>query len=95
MNRPLSIREIQAKKAASRKQNQAKIKIRNLTTIQPITIQLKAKDGTNRVLGQQTINIGPGKTAEVPSSRVMRHQLDNLKRRGFISYNETNSSEQK
>jgi hypothetical protein len=95
MNRPLSIREIQANKAKSRKKAQHKYKIKNLTSNQNIPIQLLSKDGTNSVLGQQTIHIAPGKSVELPYDRVMKHQLSNLKRTGLISYHETNTSEQK
>lgn len=82
-NKPLTIREIQANKKIKRQAEQKKIRIKNVSSCQPITIQLYGKKSKNAT-DQLSIFIAPGKSVDLPESRVMFHQINNLKKRGLI-----------
>jgi len=83
--RPRTIKEIQAEKKKQREAEQNKIRIVNLRRDQMVPIQLLGKS-SKLVPYQTSIQIGPGKHADLPSSRIIPEQLDNLRKRGFIRY---------
>jgi hypothetical protein len=86
MNRPLTIREIQAKRKKEREAEQNKTRITNKTRLQNITIQLYGKKD-KRAISQISIQIPPGKSVDLPTARLNSGQIDNLRKKGMITTN--------
>ena len=82
-NNPKSIRQIQAEKKRLRDSDNNKLRIYNKSKLQPVSIQLYGKN-SNLVMHQQTIYIAAGKHADLPYNRLIKEQIDNLKKRGYI-----------
>jgi hypothetical protein len=81
--KPLSIKEIRRIKDSKRKSEVDKIRIYNITKLQTINIQIYGKS-SRLVPYQQSIQIAPGRHADLPVSRLMNEQITNLKKSGFI-----------
>lgn len=83
-DRPLTIKEIQAKKKALREADNKKIRIRNKTRLQNIPLQIFGKN-SKKAVHQITIQIGPGKHVDLPEYRLISEQVATLKKRGMIA----------
>jgi hypothetical protein len=81
--KPLTIRDIQNEKKKKRDQLEDKVKIHNVTKSQPVSLQLYGKS-SKLVMYQQAIHIAPGRSVDLPKSRLIPEQIENLKKRGFI-----------
>lgn len=81
--KPLSIKEIRRLKDSKRKMEVEKLRIYNITKLQTINIQLYGKT-SKLVPFQQSIQIAPGRYADLPVSRLINEQVANLKKSGFI-----------
>lgn len=80
---PLSIRDIRKMKDLKRKSEVDKIRIYNITKLQMVNIQMYGK--TSKLVSyQQSIQIPPGRSADLPEARLIPEQITNLKRTGFI-----------
>lgn len=90
-NRPLTVREIQDQKKKARLAEQDKVSITNLSQFQIVPIQLNGKN-SNKAINQITIIIPPGKNVKLPKHRLMNEQIDNLRKRGLISVENTSGS---
>lgn len=87
-NRPLTIREIQARKKAQRDSDLKRIRIRNKSKTQNIPIQLYGKKGNDVVkhaINQISIQIGPNRHVDLPEYRLIPEQIATLKKRGLIT----------
>lgn len=82
-NRPHTMSEIRNEKKRKRDEIVDKIRVYNISRIQPVQIQLYGNN-SKLVMFQQCIQLGPGKHVDVPRARVIQDQIDNLKRRGLI-----------
>jgi len=83
-DRPLTIREIQAIKKQKRESEQDKVRIKNLTRLQNIPIQIYGKNSKDAI-NQLSIQVGPGKSVDLPKYRLIEHQIENLRKRKMIS----------
>lgn len=81
--RPLTVREIQAAKRAKREAEQRKIRVKNVSHHQPITVQLLGKN-SKKATEQLSIHIAPGKSVLLPEARIWPEQIINLRKRGLI-----------
>lgn len=93
-DRPLTIRELQAIKKQKRESEQDKVRIRNLTRLQNIPIQIYGKNSKDAI-NQLSIQVGPGKSVDLPKYRLIENQIENLRKRKMISITRlgiTNSS---
>jgi hypothetical protein len=84
MQRPLTIREIQQKKALKRQAEKDKTRISNNTQFQTVPIQIFGKS-SKLATHQITIPIPPKKHVDIPTYRLMDNQIANLRKRGLIS----------
>ena len=82
--RPLTIREIQAKKEKQRAAEKDKVTIQNLSAFQTITIQVKGKQDDSAIY-QSCITLGPKKHVSIPRSRLLMTQITNLRSTGLIA----------
>jgi hypothetical protein len=80
---PKSIREIQAEKKKLRELEENKTKVTNLTK-QSIPIQIYGKR-TKLVLEQSSIILGPKRSVDLPTARLLGDQIKNLRAKGMIS----------
>jgi len=83
-DRPLTVRELQAQKKQKREAEQNKIRIRNVTKLQPVPLQLYGKE-SKAAVNQITIHIGPGKSVDLPEYRLIPGQIINLRKKKLIS----------
>lgn len=90
-NRPLTIREIQAIKKQKRESEQDKVRIRNLTRLQNIPLQIYGKNSKDAI-NQLSIQVGPGKSVDLPKYRLMEHQIENLRKKKLISVTRVSGS---
>lgn len=84
MDRPLTVREIQDNKRRKREAEQNKIKIRNITRMQMVPLQLYGKNSKDAI-NQITVMVGPGKSVDLPEYRLIKGQIDNLRKKKSIS----------
>ena len=80
MDRPLTVREIQDNKRKKREAEQNKVRVRNLTRLQLVPLQLYGKDSKSAI-NQITVWVGPGKSVDLPEYRLNKGQIDNLRKR--------------
>lgn len=78
--RPLSQKE----KAAAKTENAGLVTLYNKSSKQPVPIQLKAPAGTDFYLGEQTVWLQRGKSAVFPVSRLIKEQIVNQQKMGFL-----------
>lgn len=83
-HRPLTVREIQELKKQKRDAEQNKVRVRNVTRLQPVPLQLYGKESKDAV-NQITIHIGPGKSVDLPEYRLIPGQIINLRKKKMIS----------
>lgn len=88
--RPLTIREHQAAKAAKREEQRKKVRIKNVSARQPLSIQLYGKNSKN-ASEQLCVSVPPGRYVDVPESRILPHQISTLKKRGYIRVSKISS----
>ncbi len=81
--KPLSIRDIRRLKDEKRKIEADKLRIYNVTKLQTVNVQLYGKS-SKLVPFQQSIQIAPGRHVDLPISRLIKEQISNLKKSGFI-----------
>lgn len=86
MTRPLTIKEIQEKKKAERSKEQDKTRIINLKSYQIVPIQIYGKNSKSSI-NQITVPIPPKGHVDIPTARLIVGQIDNLRKRGFITTN--------
>jgi hypothetical protein len=79
--RPITQREITKAKNSSL----AYVTLCNKTTNQPVSIQLRAPNGVDFYIGEQTVILHCGKTGKFPVSRLIREQIVNHQKAGRIS----------
>ena len=79
--RPLTQREI--RKVKREIEDERYVIVYNISK-QMIPIQLKAPDGVDFYVGEQTVNLNKGKSSRFPLSRLREIQLDNLRKAGRI-----------
>lgn len=79
--RPLTVREMQAKK--QKKQNSDYVTIYNRCK-QMIPIHLNAPEGIDFYFGAQDYRLGPGKTYKFPKSRLRMDQINRLCQQGML-----------
>lgn len=91
--KPLSIKEIRKIKDNRRKTELNKLRIYNISKLQVINIQMYGKN-SKLVPYQQSIQIAPGKHVDLPASRLISEQIDNLRKSGFITTMKVDSSKQ-
>ena len=91
--KPLSIKEIRKIKDNRRKTELNKLRIYNISKLQVINIQMYGKN-SKLVPYQQSIQIAPGKHVDLPTSRLISEQIDNLRKSGFITTMKVDSSKQ-
>lgn len=82
--RPLTVREIQEKKKAQRAAELDKVRIRNTTRLQNVPIQIYGKNSKDAV-NQISIQVGPGKSVDLPEYRLIPEQIANLRKRKMIT----------
>lgn len=81
--RPMSQREIQTAKIKANKTEW--ITLYNRLPKQSIQIQLKAPQGVDFYLGEQSVYIPVGQTAKFPVNRLYKEQIVNHQKAGRIS----------
>jgi len=79
--RPTTQREIRDQKKTD--QNVKFVTILNVSK-QAIPVQLRAPDGVSFFVGEQTIVVLPGKTANLPENRIYDHQINNHQKAGRL-----------
>lgn len=84
MNRPLTIREIQAQKKKIRDAESNKVSITNLSQWQSVPVQIYGKN-SKMAFHQITIMIPPKGKVDLPEHRLIDGQITNLRKRGLIS----------
>lgn len=77
--RPLSQQE-----KASRAASAGFVTLFNKSSKQPVPIQLKAPAGVDFYNGEQTVWLQKGKTAVFPVSRLIKEQIINQQKMGFL-----------
>jgi len=75
---------MQAIKKEKREKEQDKVRIKNITKLQNIPLQLYGKNSRNAV-NQLCIQIGPNKSVDLPVNRLIADQIKNLKKRKMIT----------
>ena len=91
LNRPMTIREIQAKRKKEREAEQNKVRITNKTKLQTVTIQLFGKKD-KKAINQLSIQLPPGKSVDLPESRLNHSQIDNLRKKGMLVTNKVGAN---
>ena len=91
LNRPETIKEIQARKKQLRDADNNKIRIRNKTRIQLIPLQIYGKN-SKKAVHQISVQIGPGRHVDLPEYRLIPEQIATLKKRGMITTTKIGSS---
>jgi len=89
--RPLTVREIQEQKRKLREAENNKTVITNLSQFQAVPVQIYGKN-SKLAVHQITILIPPGKKVSLPEHRLIEGQVNNLRKRGLITFNKSNSS---
>jgi hypothetical protein len=83
MKRPLTVKETQAEKQRLRDLEKNKVKLVNPSKWQTINVQLYGKNSKSSS-NQITIQLYPGKSVELPEYRLIKSQIDNLRKKGAI-----------
>ncbi len=80
--RPLTQREIRRRKQDA--EEVERIVIINRSSSQSIPIQLKAPDGVDFFVGEQTVMLYPKKMAKFPKNRLYTEQINNFCKQGRV-----------
>jgi len=83
LNKPKTIREIQAEKAAKEARNKSTITIANVSK-QLINIHLNPPPGVDFYIGAEDIQLRPGKYHTFKKYRVRMDQITRLQKTGYI-----------
>jgi hypothetical protein len=83
-NRPKTMREMQADKAAKQQLSVATITVTNISK-QLIKVHLNAPKGVDFYVGAQDISLTPGQTFTFKKNRVRLDQITNLRKQRKLS----------
>ena len=74
----------QKEKASAKAANAGFVTLYNKSSKQPVPIQLKAPVGVDFYNGEQTVWLHRGKSAVFPVSRLIKEQIVNQQKMGFL-----------